>query len=105
MKTTVTKSGNKNILFTLLFVFLSIYIKAEGIGNFFHGVVKDLEKDGGVGLIIIGSILGFGITLLVIAKIVAKYTKEEESAPRNIRTLPHKHHHHHHYHHVIKKSA
>lgn len=103
MKTTVTKSGNKSIALTLLFVFLSIYSRAETIGDFFHGVVNDLSRDGGIGLIVVGSILGFGITLLVIAKIVAKYTKEDDTSQRNIRTLPQ--HRHHHHHRVIKKSA
>jgi hypothetical protein len=102
MKTTTKKSEKKGVILTIGLVFVSLCIKAESIGGFFNGVVKDLSKDGGVGLYIIGGILSFGAILLIINKIASRYVKEDDANQKNIHPISHRDRHHHK---VIKKSA
>ena len=102
MKTTVKNSGNKNILITMSLVFAGLCAKAESVGVFFNGVIKDMSKDGGDGLYLIGGVLGFGVLLFIINKIALRFSKNEDDDQKNVRVISHRDRHHHR---VIKKSA
>ena len=73
MKTTIKKSGNKGILFTMLLMFTSICLQAEESNMIIEMIYKNMS-----GIYIICTVLGFGLVLLAITKIASRYTKDPE---------------------------
>ena len=102
METTFNKPENKGFLMTLMLLILSICANAQQSGKFVNNLTQDLAKDSHVSLMIIGGIALFGAIIFIVAKIAAKYQKEDEHKVQ--RPFYHRHHHHQH-HRMIKKSS
>ena len=98
MKTIIHKSGNKRTLLTLLSFFVSAFTKAQSTNSLLNEKPKDLY----ISIYIIGGVLGFGIIIFSISKLMAKYQKEDEENKKKIRPISHRQHHHQR---IIKKSA
>lgn len=97
MKTTIQKSGNRSILFTVLLLLIAIYSNAQETLSLSEIVHKNMP-----GVYIISSVFGFGFVLYLISKIASKYFKHDDENQKNISTINHRHKHHHR---IIKKSA
>lgn len=98
METTVKISKTKSILSIVLF-FISIQSKAGNVSSILNGASKDIH----VSLYIIGSVLGFGITVFLINKIAARSEKNDAKNNRSsTHIISHRLKHHQR---VIKKSA
>ena len=102
MKTTIKVSEKKGLILTLLASSFSTNAMAFEIGNFMNGLLKDISNDGHVSFIIISSILGFGLLMFMVNKLMAKHAKNNEGTPKITRQNSHRHQHHHR---IIKKSS
>ena len=95
---TTKKATNGGTLLTVLSLLASSLSQAQEKSKFLNEKPEDLIVSG----YIIGGVAIFGVLIFVISKIAAKYSKENDSAPKITRSPAHRHHHHHR---VIKKSA
>ena len=96
---TFKKSSKGGTFFSILFMLFSIVGQAQANGKFLNEKPKDLI----ISAYIVGGVMLVGILTFAIAKIAAKYSKEEDGNERKIsRTLSHRHRHHHR---VVKKSS
>jgi hypothetical protein len=101
METTFEKTANRGFMMTIWLSVLTMCANAQESGKFVSNLTNDLAKDSQVSLYIIGGIALFGAIIFVVAKIAAKYQKDE---PKTQRPFYHRHHHHQH-HRMIKKSS
>jgi hypothetical protein len=101
METTFSKPVNRGFMMTLMLSILGMSANAQQSGKFVNNLTNDLAKDSQVSLYIIGGIALFGAIIFVVAKIAAKYQKDE---PKTQRPFYHRHHHHQH-HRMVKKSS
>ncbi|MBP8033747.1 MAG: hypothetical protein KAZ71_04065 [Bacteroidia bacterium] len=95
---TTKKTSNGGTLLTILSLLFSSLAFSQEKSKFLNEKPEDLIVSG----YIIGGVAIFGVIIFVISKIAAKYSKEDDSAPKITRSVSHRHHHHHK---VVKKSA
>ncbi|MBL7935598.1 MAG: hypothetical protein JNM51_07300 [Bacteroidia bacterium] len=94
---TIKKAATRGTLLTILSLLTTSLAFSQEKSKFLNEKPEDLIVSG----YIIGGVAIFGILIFVISKIVAKYSKEEDSGRRINRQIPHRHHHHR----VVKKSS
>lgn len=98
MKTT-KKTTSGGTLLAILSLFTSTLGFAQEKSKFLNEKPEDLIVSG----YIVGGVIVFGVIIFVVSKIIAKYSKEEDTNRKTTRSISHRHHHHHNK--VIKKSA
>lgn len=96
---TIEKTNSCGTLLTILLLFASSLAFSQEKSKFLNEKPEDLIVSG----YIIGGVAIFGVLIFLISKIVAKYSKEEDTNRKITRTFSHRHHHHHNK--VVKKSA
>ena len=94
---TTKKTSNGGTLLTILSLLFSSLAFSQEKSKFLNEKPEDLIVSG----YIIGGVAIFGVIIFVISKIAAKYSKEDDSAPKITRSVSHRHPHHK----VVKKSA